>query len=74
MPILDDIMDHPVLGRERKRGMAEEAREIVTRQLQKRFGPLPEWATLRLDSASREEIEAIALRLLDATSLEELLR
>jgi hypothetical protein len=82
MPILDDIMDHPVLGRERKRGMAigrvegrtEGEREIVAHQLEKRFGTLPDWAIRRLNSAPHDEIQAIALRLLDSPSLEDLLR
>ena len=82
MPILDDIMDHPVLGRERKRGMVigreeghtEGEREIVTLQLEKRFGTLPEWAIHRLNAASHDEIRTIAVRLLDSASLEDLLR
>lgn len=69
MPILDDIMDHPVIGRERKRG----EREIVILMMEKRFGALPDWVTSRLNSASHKEIEAIALRLLDSPSLEDLL-
>ncbi len=83
MPILDDIMDHEVIGRERKRGMAlglEEGKRIafrretalITRQLEKRFGPLPGWATDRLQAMNPDSIEAVALRLFDAASLAEL--
>jgi hypothetical protein len=44
MPILDDIMDHPVLGRERKRGIEMGKREILVEQIAQRFGPVPDWA------------------------------
>lgn len=77
MPILDDIMDHEVLGRERKRGIAlgreEGERGLIMRQLPRRFGPVPDWAKQRLESLSPAELEPIALRLLDAQTLEELL-
>ena len=89
MPILDDIMDHEVLGRERKRGIAlgrEEGREeglaegvargelrVVLGLTGKRFGPVPEWAKQRLEALSAADLEQVALRLLDAASLEELL-
>ena len=41
MPILDDIMDNKVLGRERKRGIALGERQLVLRQIDKRFGSVP---------------------------------
>lgn len=76
MPILDDIMDHEVLGRERKRGIAlgiaEGERKVVLRQLGKRFGPVPDWAAQRLSNLSPTELEKVEFRLLDAPSLEEL--
>ena len=77
MPILDDIMDHKVLGRERKRGMelggAEGQRGLILGLLSRRFGPVPDWAVKHLDSLSTAELEPIALRLLDAQSIEDLL-
>jgi hypothetical protein len=81
MPILDDIMDHEVIGRERKRGMAlgreegliEGERRVVLRLIGKRFGPVPQVAKERLDAMSAADLEKIELRLLDAGSLEELL-
>jgi hypothetical protein len=84
MPILDDIMDHEVIGRERKRGMAlgrEEGlaeglvageRRVVLRLIGKRFGGIPEWVKQRLDTLSEADLEQIELRLLDAPTLEEL--
>ena len=76
MPTLDDIMGHEVLGRELKRGLAlgyqcEQA--IIERQIGKRFGPLPSWAKERLAAMPPSETEEIALRLLEASSLEDLL-
>lgn len=77
MPILNDIMDHqvfgPMLRKARAEGRAEEGREIVLRQIEKRFGRLPEWAATQLGTLSPGKIERVALRLLDASSIEELL-
>ena len=85
MPILNDIMDHPVLGRERKRGIRigleqgrEEGREegerqIILRQIGKRFGTVPPAAKKRIEALSATKLERIGLRLLDARSLDELL-
>ena len=44
---------------------------VLQRQLTRRFGPLPEWVQTRLRSASSEELETWADRVLDATRLEE---
>ena len=81
MPILNDIMDHKVLGREFKRGLQEGRQEgrqegernILRRQLEKRFGVIPEWVDQRLSGLSEPEIEELGVRLLDAHSLKELL-
>lgn len=80
MPILDDIMDNEVLGRERKRGIeigklegrVEGAREVVIRQIGKRFGKLPDWAKQRIDRLSGSELESLELRVLDASRIEDL--
>jgi hypothetical protein len=78
MPILNDIMDHKVLGREFKRGLhegrQEGERKILKRLLEKRFGQIPEWVDQRLSGLSEAEIEELGVRLLDAHKLEELLR
>lgn len=77
MPILDDIMDHEVLGPKLRAAMAqgrqEGERDMLARLIERRFGPIPEWALKRLDSMSTGDLEDAALRVLDANSLEELL-
>lgn len=94
MPILNDIMDHPVLGRERKLGIKlglekglekglergrEEGREegerqIILRMIAKRFGPAPAPLVKRIKSMTAPKLEQMALKLLDAASLDELTR
>jgi hypothetical protein len=77
MPILSDILDHEVLGREYKRGREEGLRtgqiELLRLQLENRFGRLPQWAEDRLGHASAGDLETIARRLLSVNSLAELL-
>jgi hypothetical protein len=76
MPILDDIMDHAVLGRERRKGIEigrEEGRQIFLHLIEKRFGPVQPSARKRIQALSWSESETIALRLLDAQTLDELL-
>ena len=84
MPILNDIMDHPVIGRERKRGIKigreigleagreEGERQIVLRLIRKRFGAVPVHVRERIEALSGPKLERIALRLLDARNLDEL--
>jgi len=92
MPILNDIMDHKILGpkiraaqalgeargeaigeaRGEARGEAKGERTLITRQIGKRFGSVPDWVRPRLESLSVPELEALALRLLDAPTLEDL--
>ena len=74
MPILTDIMDHEVIGRERRRGMVEGERSVVLRLIGKRFGPVPQWASARIESLRGAELEEVEMRILDAKSLEDLLR
>jgi predicted transposase YdaD len=57
----------------REEGREEGERQIVLRQVEKRFGSLPAWAKQKIDAMSSPDLEAAALRLLDAQSLEELL-
>ena len=97
MPILDDIMDHPVIGPERRKamklgmekglekgmekglqrgrqeGLTEGERQTLIRLATKRFGKLPAWARERLDSAGKKKLDRLSIRLLTASSLEELL-
>ncbi|MDR2215192.1 MAG: DUF4351 domain-containing protein [Nevskiaceae bacterium] len=55
----------------REEGRTEGRAALLTRQLQLRFGPLPESAQARLASASIEQLDAIGERLLSANTLEE---
>jgi hypothetical protein len=73
MPILDDIRDHDLLGPVIRRARQEEGKTIVVRQIEKRFGTVPAWARQRLEAMSTADIEEVALSLLDAHNLEELL-
>jgi hypothetical protein len=43
---------------------------VVATQLTRRFGPLPDWATARLQAADVSQLEQWADRVLDAPSLE----
>ena len=55
-------------------GRQEEAVALLCRQLEHRFGPLPASARQQIEAADTPTLEAWGLRLLDATSLEEVLR
>ena len=78
MPLLNDILEHEVLGREFKRGKREGKlegeRELLRRQAAKRFGPLPSWAEEFIASRSLQQIEELADRVLEVSSLDNLLR
>jgi len=85
MPILDDILDHDLLGPEFRKGelkgrvegelkgRVEGEQNLLRLQIAKRFGTLPAWAEARLAGRTLPELEALGLRLLEAGSLEELL-
>ena len=73
MPILNDIMDHKVFGRERRRGIAEGERIALMAVMARRFGPVPAWARERVESLGSPELEPLMQRVLDAVSLEDLL-
>jgi len=70
VPILNSILDHEVLGREYKRGELT----VLRRQIEKRFGALPGWAEERLAGRTASELEDLSVRVLDAQSLEDLLK
>ena len=57
-------------GREQGRHDGELA--VLLRQIEKRFGGVPAPLRERLEKMSVSEVEAVALRLLDARSAEEL--
>ena len=70
VPILNDILEHEVLGREYKSGELT----ILRRLIEKRFGSLPKWAEQRLAKLSAKELEELSVRVLDAKSIESLLK
>jgi hypothetical protein len=70
MPIHIDILENQVLGREFKRGEVT----VLRRQIEKRFGTLPDWVQERLATASTSQLDQWTLRILDAATLEDLLR
>ena len=78
MPILNNILEHEVLGREFKKGRQEGRQEgemvILRRIIEKRFGAVPSWAEKRLATKSLSELEDLSVRVLDVQSLEELLK
>ena len=90
MPIFIDILENKVLGPEYKRGLQEgeligEQRgkregelkgelKVLRRQIEKRFGAMPGWAEERLATRTTSELEELSVRLLDAQSLEDLLK
>ena len=55
----------------REEGERHEAGHILSRQLTRRFGPLPPWAQQRIDSAGKAELEHWAIQVFDAKTLEE---
>jgi hypothetical protein len=77
MPILDDIMDHEVLGRERKRGIElgrEETRSLILRLVVERFGTIPPHHQALIDGLSPHQWEKLTSQLLRASSLDQLLK
>ncbi len=84
MPILNDIMNHKVIGPAIRQGMEqgrelgsqigrhEEALAILRRLITKRFGPLPAPAEDRLSKLSTAELEDLGDRFVDATTLADL--
>ena len=84
MPILDDIMDHDVLGpairqgleqgrkEGKEEGKQEEGLAILRKLMKKRFGRLPGWAEERLGDMSVAELEDLSLAVLDAKTVAEL--
>jgi hypothetical protein len=78
MPIHIDILENEVLGREYKRGLHEGEvigeLTVLRRQLEKRFGPIPAWAEQRLAARTKDELEELSVRVLDAPTIEDLLK
>ncbi|MBF0183119.1 MAG: DUF4351 domain-containing protein [Magnetococcales bacterium] len=56
-----------------QKGRQEEGVSMLTRQLQRRFGSLPEWASQKIADADLSTLEEWSLRILDAPTLESVL-
>jgi hypothetical protein len=86
MPIYIDIRENKVLGPAYERGHREGLREglqegelkgeltVLRRQIEKRFGTIPGWAEERLAGRSATGLEDLSVRVLDAQSIEDLLK
>jgi flagellar biosynthesis/type III secretory pathway protein FliH len=86
MPITESILDHEVLGPVFKKGLQEGRQEglqqglqqgeltVIRRQIAKRFGAIPDWFEERLARCSVSDLEELSERVLDARSLEDLVK
>ena len=74
MPVYIDLLENKVLGPKFKRAMQEGEMRILRRQIEKRFGAIPNWAEERLAARSAAELEELSLRIFDVPSIEDLLR
>jgi flagellar biosynthesis/type III secretory pathway protein FliH len=54
-----------------QQGRKSGEQSLLTRQLIKRFGDVPEWAQQRLDAADTAQLESWGEKLLDAKSLQD---
>jgi hypothetical protein len=57
----------------RQEGRQEGEAAFLTRLLERRFGPLPTWARDRIATADTDTLEEWGLRVLDGTTLDEVL-
>jgi hypothetical protein len=71
----EDIMTagEVLMQRGEQRGELKGRRTTLGKLLTARFGPLPAWATARLESAGVTELDAWTTRVITAASLEEAL-
>jgi len=54
-----------------QKGRQQEGASILTRQLQRRFGTIPDWASEKVSKADLSSLEDWSLRIFDAQSLDE---
>ena len=78
MAITIDILENPflkeVFEEGEQKGIEKGESVLLKRQLEQRFGPLPEWAVGKLENGDREAFERWGLQILEAASLEEALK
>lgn len=85
MPVLENILDHKVLGREFKRGLEQGREQGLQQGLQRgeltlmriliedRFGSIPQELASRISAMSPTELERFARRISRAGTVDELL-
>ena len=77
-----DLSENKVLGPAYQRGLQEGREEgrlegqidMLRGQIERKFGALPSWAEQQLAQYSGQALKQIALRVVEAESLEDLLR
>jgi len=82
MPVHFNLAENEILGPTYLKGLAEGEQKgrhagevaILRRQIEKRFGRMPARAVKRLASRSTAELEELSERVLDAASLDDLLK
>jgi hypothetical protein len=86
MPILNDIMDHDIIGPAIRQGVQQGRlaglqegrldglRDVTRHLIEKRFGPLPNRLEAQLLGLTADELDAMALDVIDAGSVEALFR
>jgi len=52
VPVLNSLLDHKVLGREFKKGLAQGEARMLRRGLEYRFKKLPKWVADKLATAT----------------------
>ena len=84
MPVQIDISENKVFARAYQRGfeegfkegfkegLQETARPLLRRQIEKRFGILPDWADRHFAQLSGPELSDMGVRLLEVQTLQEL--
>ena len=75
--LMENDVFRPLFLQERMEGEREGKQEgealMLTRQLQRRFGDLPAWASQKIADAELSTLGEWSLRILDATTLESVL-
>ncbi|MBF0462302.1 MAG: DUF4351 domain-containing protein [Magnetococcales bacterium] len=71
--VMENDVLRPLFVQERVDGRQEGEAAMLTRQLQRRFGELPPWASARIAQAEPPALKEWSLRILDAPTIESVL-
>lgn len=74
MPITEDILNHDLIGPAYRQGRLEGELTMLRGLVEKRFGPIPAWLEERLARCSASDLLELSKRVLDAQSLEDILK